>query len=250
MQPLIRIESIPIEYEMKSHSAKLEMKATQIPPITGTMQLENVRLDLRAKNIQVQLDSSQMRHDLGFRTTADMARENAQKGMQHIQELTRNYVETGKQLQVQLDSSQMRHDLGFRTTADMARENAQKGMQHIQELTRNYVETGKQLSNIHEGVDITQIVKQKTLEQPSTPYTVFLPNGGTEISWIPNDLTINYNPPQFDVDYQMSKYEFEYVPASVEFTITQYPDVRIEYLGTPSYVPPSADPNYKGEASE
>ncbi|MCI9575710.1 MAG: hypothetical protein HFJ84_03355 [Clostridiales bacterium] len=203
MQPLIRIESIPIEYEMKSNSAKLEMKATQIPPITGTMQLENVRLDLRAKNIQVQLDSSQMRHDLGFRTTADMARENAQKGMEHIQE-----------------------------------------------LTRNYVETGKQLSNIHEGVDISQIVKQKTLEQPSTPYTVFLPNGGTEISWIPNDLTIHYNPPQFDVEYQMSKYQFEYTPASIDFTITQYPEVRIEYLGTPSYVPPSADPNYDGGSNE
>ena len=64
---LIRIESIPIEYELRSQNAKLEMKATQLPPITGDMHLENVRLDLRSRNIQVQLDTTQMRQDLGLK---------------------------------------------------------------------------------------------------------------------------------------------------------------------------------------
>jgi hypothetical protein len=201
MMQLIRIESTPIEYEIRSHSAKLEMKATQIPPVVGSMRLENVRLDLRSKNIQVQLDSTQMRRDLGYKSTAVAAQESAMKGLENIQE-----------------------------------------------LTRNYVETGQQLSSIQDGVTVQSLAKQKVLEDiPSTPVTIFLPNGGTEISWIPNDLNIDYNPPEFEAEYQTSEYEFEYTPASIEFIITQYPEVHIEYLGTPAYVPPSADPNYSGE---
>lgn len=198
---LIRIESIPLQYEIKSQSARLEMKATQLPPILGDMHLENVRLNLQAKNTQVQLDSSEMRRDLGIKSVFDISRESAQKGMQHISE-----------------------------------------------LTREYVETGKQLSNIHEGVTVAQLAKQKNMEQPSTPVTIFLPNGGTEISWLPADLNIDYQAPEFDVDYSMSEYQFEYVPASIEFTITQYPEVKIEYLGGFTYVPPSADPNYNGDS--
>ena len=85
------------------------------------------------------------------------------------------------------------------------------------------------------------------MEQKTTPVTLFLPNGGTEISWIPNDLQTQYHPAEYSANYQMSEYQFEYVPASIEFTVTQYPSVSIEYLGTPNYVPPSADPNYSGE---
>lgn len=197
---LIRIESIPIEYELRSQNAKLEMKATQLPPITGDMHLENVRLDLRSRNIQVQLDTTQMRQDLGLKDIDIVMRESAQKGLENIQELTRTYVEDGKQLQA-----------------------------------------------LNTGVRPADLARQKSMEQPTTPVTIFLPNGGTEISWIPNDLQKQYHPAEFDVKYQMSKYEFEYTPASIEFTVTQYPEVRIEYLGTPSYVPPSADPSYSGE---
>ena len=197
---LIRIESTPIEYEMRSQSAKLEMKATQIPPITGDMHLENVRLDLISRNIQVQIDTTQLRQDLGLKSTDIVARESAQRGLENIQQLTRTYIEDGKQLQA-----------------------------------------------LNTDVHPADLAKQKNMEQPNTPVTLFLPNGGTEISWIPNDLQKQYHPPEYSANYQMSEYEFEYTPASIEFTVTQYPSVSIEYLGTPNYVPPSADPNYSGE---
>lgn len=41
-----------------------------------------------------------------------------------------------------------------------------------------------------------------------------------------------------------SKPQLEYVPASIEYSITQYPEVVIEYVGEPIYVPASANPNY------
>lgn len=39
--------------------------------------------------------------------------------------------------------------------------------------------------------------------------------------------------------------EFEFVPGSIEFIISQMPEVDIEYLGDPIYFPRSADPNYE-----
>lgn len=39
--------------------------------------------------------------------------------------------------------------------------------------------------------------------------------------------------------------EFEFVPGSIEFIITQMPELDIEYLGDPIYFPRSADPNYE-----
>ena len=39
--------------------------------------------------------------------------------------------------------------------------------------------------------------------------------------------------------------EFEFVPGSIEFIITQMPELDIEYIGDPIYFPRSADPNYE-----
>ena len=39
--------------------------------------------------------------------------------------------------------------------------------------------------------------------------------------------------------------EFEFVPGSIEFIITQMPELDIEYMGDPIYFPRSADPNYE-----
>ncbi len=48
----------------------------------------------------------------------------------------------------------------------------------------------------------------------------------------------------FDMNISLGIQDFEFVPASVEFTVIQRPEVRIEYLGSPNYVPPSAAPEY------
>lgn len=55
-------------------------------------------------------------------------------------------------------------------------------------------------------------------------------------------------------DYQMDRETFEwnnsempqleYVPSTIEYSVTQYPDVIIEYVGDPIYVPASSNPNY------
>ena len=39
--------------------------------------------------------------------------------------------------------------------------------------------------------------------------------------------------------------QFTFVPGDIEFKVTQQPDVVNKYIGSPLYVPPSADPNYE-----
>lgn len=41
-----------------------------------------------------------------------------------------------------------------------------------------------------------------------------------------------------------AKPQLEYVPASIEYSVAQYPEVVIEYVGEPIYVPASSNPNY------
>lgn len=60
---------------------------------------------------------------------------------------------------------------------------------------------------------------------------------------------VNYqmDKPTFDWN-SISKPQLEFVPAQIEYSITQYPQLIIEYVGEPIYVPASANPNYKGTA--
>ncbi len=68
--------------------------------------------------------------------------------------------------------------------------------------------------------------------------------------------SVSYNEGTLSIDYNMDNYEgfepidfssgFEFIPGSIEFIISQMPDVEIEYVGDPLYFPRSANPNYEG----
>ena len=92
-------------------------------------------------------------------------------------------------------------------------------------------------------VTIPQIIRQKMLEQPTT-YTTYLPPVGADISWQPEELQINYDPGTLNFDWKLMSCTMNYIPSSFQFNVTQYPKVNIEYLGEPTYVPPSSKPSY------
>ena len=72
----------------------------------------------------------------------------------------------------------------------------------------------------------------------------------SSVSYNEGTLSINYS-----LDTGSDKSEslpdlsggFEFIPGSIEFVISQMPDLEIEYTGDPMYFPISADPNYQGE---
>ena len=50
---------------------------------------------------------------------------------------------------------------------------------------------------------------------------------------------------KLNFDMKVANGNFEFVPGDIELSITQHPEVRIEYIGGPIYVPPSSDPNFE-----
>lgn len=66
------------------------------------------------------------------------------------------------------------------------------------------------------------------------------------VSYSDGTLSINYQMiGNQSADMAAEMTEFEFVPGSIEFIVTQMPELDIEYLGDPIYFPRSADPNYE-----
>lgn len=150
-----------------------------------------------------------------------------------------------RNIQVRLDTTDLRASLNLRTSREFARYYASRGMQSAYEAIGDAVTFGNQMERIYDGVTISQIVRQRMLEQPTT-YTTFIPSERTDISWQPQELQLDYDPGSLQFDWQVMRNQMEYIPGRFRMNITQYPKVQVEYLGTPNYVPPSADPNYEG----
>ena len=153
-----------------------------------------------------------------------------------------------RNIEVRLDSTRMRASLNLRNPGEFARYYGSQGMQTAYENIGDRVQFGNKISQIQDGVSISQVVQQKMLEQPTT-YTTFIPSAGIDISWQPQQLNLDYQPTQLEFDWQTMKNSMEYVPGKYQMDILQYPKVQIEYLGTPTYVPPSADPNYEEQSA-
>ena len=149
-----------------------------------------------------------------------------------------------KNIQVRLDSTRLRESLNLRDPGAFARYYGSQGQQTAYENIGERVQSGNQISQIRDGVSISQIVQQKALQQPTT-YTTFIPSAGWDISWQPQELNLDYQPTEMNFDWQVQKNIMEYVPGKYQMDILQYPKIEIEYLGTPTYVPPSSDPNYE-----
>ena len=73
----------------------------------------------------------------------------------------------------------------------------------------------------------------------------FIPNAPVDIQYQAPDLTIRYEMDKLNFDLKMEQGNFKFIPGDIQLSITQQPDVLIEYIGGPLYVPPSADPNYE-----
>lgn len=149
-----------------------------------------------------------------------------------------------KNIQVRLDSTRLRESLNLRDPGAFARYYGSQGRQTAYENIGERVQFGNQMAQIKDGVSISQLVQQKAIQQPTT-YTTFIPSAGWDISWQPQELNLDYQPTEMNFDWQVQKNVMEYVPGKYQMDILQYPKIEIEYLGTPTYVPPSSDPNYE-----
>lgn len=199
MEPLIKITTIPISYELKINEARLERR-------NGTAELEITRdkggMQIKSRPIRLRLDTFEARNSV-IPTTARATKQFAEKGTQAAYEATAEFAKEGKiMLQTQ----------------------------------------------IGEGGDTLHRIFTERSAMPTGQFQMaFLPSVGPEISWDDPSLSIEYEMDKLNFDLKVDKGDVQFIPGDIELSINQYPDVKIEYIGSPIYVPPSAAALFTGQ---
>lgn len=153
-----------------------------------------------------------------------------------------------RNIKVDLDTYEMRQSLGHHTNKDFLQLQAQKGQEAAQNATARYVQVGNQMAQIQKGASIPDIISMQMLSQVQSGGSLeAVPLPGPDISWTPESLDISYSPSKLSFNAELNGVSPNYVPGELSINVEQYPRVEIEYLGEPSYVPPSAAPGYEAE---
>ena len=89
------------------------------------------------------------------------------------------------------------------------------------------------------GQSVQKSAKEGTMMANATPSQNILKTIiDSRVSFPIGDFNIQYQTDRMNFDVRVAGGDIEYIPGSVDFTITQWPDVLIEYIGQPMYVPP------------
>lgn len=151
-----------------------------------------------------------------------------------------------KNTQVKLDSFEARKSMGIVSAKGLMYNMADAGKQAISEATGRYAMEGNRMAKAYKGESIPDIVMSRINPNFSMELKL-MPSSPLEIDWEKPEVNLEYQPGKLDINWDTQRREMEYIPGSVKVIIDQYPRVDIEYVGSPNYVPPSADPEYEGE---
>lgn len=148
-------------------------------------------------------------------------------------------------VKLNIDSFEARNSV-VPTTARSVAQTAQKGTQVAYEATAQLAQEGQLMLKAKIGEDVLGQIFANRNQQPTGEFELgFTPSEPVELNYEAGDLIINYQMDKLNFDLKVANGNFEFVPGDIELSITQHPEVRIEYVGGPIYVPPSADPNFE-----
>lgn len=148
-------------------------------------------------------------------------------------------------VKLNIDSFEARNSV-TPTTARSVAQTAQKGNQAAYEATAQLAQEGQLMLKAKIGEDVLGQIFANRNQQPTGEFELgFTPSEPVDINYEAGDLIINYQMDKLNFDLKVANGNFEFVPGDIELSITQHPEVRIEYIGGPIYVPPSADPNFE-----
>lgn len=122
---------------------------------------------------------------------------------------------------------------------------AERSIEMAYNATARFAQEGNMLLDLTPGADpLGDIIKSRSMK-PEKEFNIdFIPHTGPDIQWQPGDLQILYEMDKLNFDWRINEADFEFTPASIEFNVTQYPKVIINYVGDPIYVPASSNPDY------
>lgn len=149
-------------------------------------------------------------------------------------------------VKVNIDTFEARNSV-VPTPARSIANNAQEGHQAAYEATAAYARQGQLLLNTRIGEElVTKFASEAMTKDLKTNVGIkFIPTTGPEITWTPAEMNIRYEMDKLNFDWRMNKAQFEFTPGDIEISVKQRPEIHIEYVGGPLYVPPSADPSYE-----
>lgn len=152
-------------------------------------------------------------------------------------------------IRLNVDTFEARNSI-IPTTARSISQAADRGTQASYEATAAYARQGKILLNAKIGEEkVTQFAMEAQTKNLKTNVGIeFLPTVGAELNWDTGDMQIRFEMDKLNFDWRMNQPSFEFTPGDIQISVTQQPNVEIKYVGGPLYVPPSADPNYEGDA--
>lgn len=96
MQQVLQITTTPIEYKLEMESSRLEYNQADNARVDVTQR--PARLNMESQNIQVRIDTMDMRRSLGFETNTDRARNGAQRGRENLGRFMSEQTQTGNSL--------------------------------------------------------------------------------------------------------------------------------------------------------
>lgn len=188
MEQLLKITTIPLEYQLKIQNARLEYSNS-----TASLDMDRTpgEFSIKSRPAKLNLDTYEARNSV-------------------VPTLKRSISQT-----------------------------AQKGLQAAQQATAQYAQEGQQLLKPGDGGELLgQIFRQRT-QMPTGEFQLgFIPSAPVNITYQEPDLTLNYEMDKLTFDLKVAQGDFQFIPGNIEMSITQHPDVRIEYVGDPLYVPP------------
>ncbi len=146
---------------------------------------------------------------------------------------------------LKIDTVEARYSAGIKNVMEMVRDFAKKGVQAAYEATATYAREGNLMLDINiMDNPIPEIAMKKFISDVSFNLG-FIPSSGPDISWDTGGISMSFELDKLDFDWNIERPQINFIPGSIEFIISQYPRVEIKYIGTPIFVPPSANPNYK-----
>lgn len=195
MEQLLKITTVPLEYQLKINDSRLEYSSSQA-------ELEILKddggLTIKSRPVKLNIDTFEARNSV-------------------VPTLRRSIAQT-----------------------------AQKGMEAAYKATAQMAQEGQLMLKADIGEDVLGQIFRQRAQLPTGDFQLgFIPSAPAEISYQKPDLTINYEMDKLQFDLKIAQGDFKFIPGDIEVSITQHPDVLIEYIGGPLYVPPSADPDYE-----
>ena len=150
-----------------------------------------------------------------------------------------------KPAKLKIDTIEARYSAGIKDAMLLISDFAKKGVQAAYEATATYAREGNLMLDINiMDNPIPEIAMKKFISNVSFNLG-FIPSVGPDISWDTGGISMSFTMDKLDFDWNIERPQIDFIPGSVEFIISEYPSVEINYIGTPIFVPPSANPNYK-----